>query len=255
MLLATSAVKGYSIEAQDGVIGTVKDMLFDDRTWQIKWLVIDTGSWLVDRKVLLHPSAIASFDFRGKRLKTTLTKIQVEESPDLKSDQPVSRLHESNTYDYYGWDPLWGNSMYGSTLGGQLVLPPLYFGSKQHNDEPGHETPDNVAESHVRSFHEITGYHIQATDGDMGHVDNLLFDNEQWGVRYLIVDTGNWWMGKKVLISPFAVTSIAWSDRTISIDVNQAQVKASPEWDPNTAEMEDHQHRLHAHYGWTSYGW
>ena len=255
MLLATSALKGYSIEAQDGAIGTVKDLLFDDRTWQIKWLVVQAGSWLVDRKVLLHPSAVEDFDYDREALKVTLTKLQVKESPSLSTDQPVSRQHESDILGYYGWDPLWGGDMYGSMIAGELAGPPRYFGNHERYNDLGLEYVDGEGNPHLRSIQEITGYHVQASDGDMGHVANMLIDNVQWGVRYLIVETSNWWMGKQVLMSPYAITSIIWPDRTVYLDVNQAEVKASPEWDPAATIVENYQHRLHKHYDWAGYGW
>jgi sporulation protein YlmC with PRC-barrel domain len=255
MLLAASAIKGYSVEAQDGALGTVKDLLFDDRTWQIKWLVVQTGSWLFDREVLLHPSAIEGFDNIRQTLHFSLTKQQVQDSPQLSTDEPVSQQHESNTLGYYGWDPFWGSDMYGTMLAGGMVGPPRYFGSKERYNDLGLDYAHDGADPHLRSIHEVTGYHVHATDGDMGHVANLLIDNVQWGVRYLIVDTSNWWMGKQVLMSPYSVDSVAWPDHTIYLDVRQAKVRASPEWDPATVIVENYQHDLHKHYGWKGYGW
>jgi sporulation protein YlmC with PRC-barrel domain len=255
MLLAVSALKGYSIEALDGALGTIKDLLFDDRTWQIKWLVVQSGSWLVDRKFLLHPSAVDGFDHDRQTLDVSLTKQQVKESPSLSTDQPVSRQHEDDLLGYYGWDPLWGGAMVGSMVGGGLTGPPLYFGNKERFNDLGLEYVEGGGDPHLRSINEVTGYHVLASDGDMGHVANLLVDDVQWGVRYLIVETSNWWMGKQVLMSPYAITSINYSDRTVDLDVTKVEVKASPEWDPSTAIVENYQQRLHKHYNWTGYGW
>ncbi|MEO9168022.1 MAG: PRC-barrel domain-containing protein [Aestuariivirga sp.] len=255
MLLAASALKGYSVEALDGAIGTVKDLLFDDRTWQIKWLVVQAGNWLVDRKVLVHPSAVDDFDGDRQTLNVSLTRIQVKAGPPLSTDQPVSRQHELETYGYYGWDPMWGGDMYGSMMLGRMAGPPRYFGNKERYDDLGLGNVDGDSDPHLRSFNAVKGYHVQASDGDMGHIANLLIDNVQWGVRYLIVETSNWWMGKQVLMAPYAISSINWLDRTVYLDVTQAEVKASPEWDPATAIVENYQHGLHKHYGWGSYGW
>ena len=113
MLLAVSALKGYSIEAQDGALGIIKDLLFDDRRWQIKWLVVQSGSWLGDRKLLLHPSAVDGFDHDRQTLDVSPTKQQVKASPGLSTDQPVSRQHEDDLLVYYGRNPLWGDAMVG----------------------------------------------------------------------------------------------------------------------------------------------
>jgi hypothetical protein len=255
MLIAASAVKGYSVKAQDGALGTIKDLLFDDRTWQIKWLVVQAGSWLVDRKVLLHPSSVEGFDNSSLTLHVLLTKQQVQDSPLMSTDEPVSRQHETDTLSYYGWDPFWGCDMYGTMLAGGMAGPPRYFGTEERYNDLGLDYARDGADPHLRSINEVTRYHVQATDGDIGHVANLLIDNVQWGVRYLIVDTSSWWMGKQVLMSPHSIDSIVWSDHTVYLDVSQAKVKASPEWDPAAIIVENYQHDLHKHYGWTGYGW
>lgn len=256
MLLAASGLKDYSVAAEDGAIGVLKDFLFDDRTWQIRWLVVQAGGWLVGRQVLVHPSAVLSFDYDRQTLQVSLTKIQIEASPPLSTDQPVSRQHEINTYGYYGWDPLWGGDMFGSTIqGGGMVGPPRYFGTQERYNDLGVQNLDGESDPHLRSFNAVKGYHVQASDGDMGHIANLMIDNEQWGVRYLIVETSNWWMGKQVLMAPYAITSINWLDRTVYLDVTQAEVKASPEWDPATVIIEHYQHQLHTHFKWNGYGW
>ena len=113
MLEVGSALKGYAIEASDGRIGTVGDFLFDDRTWKVRWLVVDTGTWLTGRKVLVHPSAIGRADYERRELSVSLTKSQVKGSPDILQDQPVSQQMERRLYDYYGWDPYWGDNYFG----------------------------------------------------------------------------------------------------------------------------------------------
>ncbi|MBC7634699.1 MAG: PRC-barrel domain containing protein, partial [Acetobacteraceae bacterium] len=94
-----------------------------------------------------------------------------------------------------------------------------------------------------------------ATDGEIGHVENLLIDDVAWAVRYLIVDTSNWWFGQHVLIAPFAVRSISWADQLITLTLSREKVKASPTWDPMAVIDQAYQQRLHTHYDWPGYGW
>jgi hypothetical protein len=101
----------------------------------------------------------------------------------------------------------------------------------------------------------VVGFHIQATDGPMGHVENFLVDDETWGIRYLIIDTKNWWPGQHVLISPYAVRAISWSDRDVTLDVTRDKVKSSPVWEPAEMIERDYEERLHGYYGWPGYGW
>jgi hypothetical protein len=258
MMLVGSALKGFAIEASDGKIGTVSDFLFDDRTWKIRWMVVDTGGWLTGRKTLVHPSAIGKPDYRREEIVVRLTKQQVKDSPEILSDAPVSRQMETNLYGYYGWDPLWGGGNYlgdyYSGMGGAFDPSPYRFDSGLlEADRTGSSLDDG--DPHLRSVTAVVGYHIQATDGPMGHVENFLVDDETWGIRYLIIDTKNWWPGQHVLISPYAVRAISWSDRDVTLDVTRDKVKSSPVWEPAEMIERDYEERLHGYYGWPGYGW
>ncbi|MCW6511903.1 PRC-barrel domain-containing protein [Lichenifustis flavocetrariae] len=251
MLIAVSALKGYAVEASDGGgIGKVHDLLFDDVTWRLRWLVVDVGSWLSDRKVLVHPSSIRNPDYVGQVLPLTLTKLQIENSPPLATDQPVSTRMETNLFDYCGSDPLWGYSYFGGDgLGGPLGGP-RYLGGR---DGVG-LADDDEGDPHLRSLAEVTGYHMHAVDGEIGHAENFLVDDANWDVRYIIVDTRNWWPGEHVLISPYAVKAVSWRAREIRLDVGRERVKSSPPWDPIAMIDQVYEKKLHTHYGWRGYG-
>jgi hypothetical protein len=108
---------------------------------------------------------------------------------------------------------------------------------------------------HLRSMAEVSGYHIEASDGAIGHLENVLIDDLAWDVRYLVVDTRNWWFGQHVLISPFAVRDFDWADSKVHLNVSREQVKASPPWAPLDMIDRAYEQRLHAYYGWPGYGW
>ncbi len=258
MLVAGSALEGYAIEANDGRIGTVGTLLFDDTTWKIRWLVVDTGSWLTGRQVLIHPSAIGAADHRLRQLPVNLTKARIEASPDIQQDAPVTMQMESHLYNYYGWDPYWGANYHGAGItdfgmAGGYGMP--YAGPRRTMDYDTAQGGSDDGDSHLRSMDSVRGYHILATDGSIGHVENFLVDDTAWAIYYLIVDTSNWWFGAHVLMSPFAVTSIDWNDSNIRLNVSQAQVRTSPPWDP--ADIVEHMdaRTLHEHYDWPGYGW
>ena len=248
MLQVGSALKGYEIEASDGAIGTVSDFLFDDRTWKVRWLVVDTGNWLTGRLVLVHPSAIGQADYIRRVLPVKLTKAQVASSPDIFKDQAVSRQHEFNLYDYYGWDPVWGSSYFGPNasapdVAGRAVAEASVLSRMDDHDR------------HLRSLSEVTGYDIQASNGAIGHLESVLLEDDGWGIRYLIIDTRNWWPGQHVLISPYAVHEIKWSKHQIVLNASCEQVKASPPWEPLDLIDQAYEKRLHLHYDWPGYGW
>ena len=267
MLNIVSSLKGFGIQAKDGSLGTVSDFLFDDSTWKVRWLVVDTGRWLTGRKVLVHPSAVGYADYGSRQLTVALTKTQVKDSPDIAKDRPVSQQMQNDLDGYYGWDPLWGGEMYGAGLygaglyGGGMgaIASPLsaraYFGASAVREAERGKVDHDEGDPHLRSIAEVTGYHVHAIDGSIGHVENFLVDSESWGIRYLIVDTSNWWVGQHVLLSPYAVKEVDWSDRHIQLDVARDKVKSSPSWNPANIIDGDFEKRLHSHYDWPGYGW
>ncbi len=233
MLWDVSAITGYAIEASDGLLGTVSDLLFEDVGWTIRWLVVDTGNWLPGRKVLLPLSTLGRPDRALRRFPVELTMQQVKDSPDVDTDQPVSRQIESHVYDYYGWEPYWRSSFF--PISNSMAIPfvgPLHLSEVEPRDPDSVDAQPNEGDPHLRSIAAVTGYHIHATDGEIGHIENFLVDDAGWSIRYITVDTRNWWPGKRVLIAPRSVRGIDWADRLIDLDVNRQKVKDSPPYNP-----------------------
>lgn len=254
MLRVGTSLIGYDIKATDGSIGTVSDFLFDDTTWKLRWMVVDTGNWLPGRLVLVHPSAIGRTDDGLETVSVHLTRKQIEASPDIASDRPVSLQGERDVYGYYGWDPMWGDSYFGAGMMGAAPLPQSYFDRDAARAMEGAMLPDD-GDPHLRSLNAVKGYHIHATDGEIGHVENLLIEDLTWAIRYLIVDTSNWWLGQHVLVAPYAVRDISWADQLINLQIPRETVRSSPAWNPIELIDEAYQRRLHQHYGWPGYGW
>jgi sporulation protein YlmC with PRC-barrel domain len=252
MVWNASTIRGYAVVASDGKIGTVNDLLFDDTTWLVRWLVVETGSWLSSRKVLLPSSALGYLDAQKQECLIRLTMQQVKDSPDVDTDRPVSRQMETGTYAYYGYNPFW-NSGYGQVgdvgflggygymggMGGAMLLPPGpdASGSPQGDDKIG-DAARSSDDVHLRSVAAVCGYHIQASDGEIGHVETFLVALADWSIRYLVVDTTNWWPGRKVLISPLSIRKIEWLDRLVELDVDRRTVKESPAYD-ETKDIDD----------------
>jgi uncharacterized protein YrrD len=251
MIRSQSEISGYAIHATDGLIGAVSDILFEDTTWLVRWLVIDTGDWLVGRKVLLPLSALAHVNHIGHQFNVKLTRQQVKDCPNLGTDQPVSRQMETSLYNYYDWSPYWDDGSHLGMVGymgfgGSLVAPPslglMQLEEKIDNKRPSRDDPT------LRSVKEVIGYHIDADNGEIGRVDNVLVEDEDWSVHYLVVDTKNWWPGNKVLISPLSVREIRWADRMVSLSVNRQRVKDSPAYDPSMTVDSIYEGVFHKHY-------
>lgn len=249
MMWVTSALKGYAIAATDGDIGTVSDLLFDDTTWRVRWLVVDTGNWLPGRLVLLHPSVLGVPDAERRSLPVALTRAKVEASPDIQQDLPVSRQMEQGVFAYYGWDPYWGGGAFGMDALAAPFAPPGAFAVPAAADLPV-ELTQTEGDPHLRSVSATVGHHIQATDGDIGHASDFLVADGGWVLRYLVIDTRNWWPGKHVLLSPQAVTGIDWLNQKIDVGVTQEKVRSSPEWDPSQTVDDSYEQRLRGHYEW-----
>ncbi len=252
MLKNASAINGYAIAASDGRLGTVDDFLFDDASWMVRWLVVDTGNWLPGRKVLLPPLVLGHPDPQERAFPVRLTMQQVKDSPQIATDRPVSRQMETNLYDYYGWTPYWGSGLFmGGYMGGygRGAMAPQPWPEAQRREEQIAEIQRRNDDPHLRSIDAVTGYHIHASDGEIGHVEDFLLEEADWSIHYLVVDTKNWWPGKKVLISPRSAREINWRDKLVNLDVDRQKVKDSPAYDASTTVDRAYEKHFHSYYG------
>ena len=223
MLHNLKQIRGHKLAASDGTIGHVKDFYFDDKTWAIRYLVADTGSWLTGRQVLLSPYAFGPLDQDGKILKINLTKKQIENSPSIDAHRPVSRQYEENYYNYYGWpgywqgDGLWGASDY-----------PVFTPSPRSYDLQSYDYPkwDDI---HLRSVNKVTGYDIQATDGTLGSVSGFLVDQKKWVIRELAVETGHWYSGKEILLTPGKIERISYPESKVYVTLTKSDLERTEE--------------------------
>ena len=166
-----SLVIGKAIEAADGEIGSVDDLYFDDQSWSVRYLVVDTGKWLPGRRVVVTPEAIVKPWHHQAAVAVKLTKEQIEASPDI--------------------------------------------------DMAG-----------LRSANELAGFHVNARDGEVGHVQDLLLDDDLARVLFLVVEVKSWLFGKKVLAGPSMITKVDAATSTVHLDANRQALKSAQEYDP-----------------------
>jgi hypothetical protein len=232
------------LHSLDGEIGKVKEFYFDDRHWVIRYLVADTGNWLADRLVLISPHALVAINKEQKYIEIDLTNKQIEGSPSWNSDKPVSRQLEQEYFGYYGWPEYWS----GSSMWGQYsYIPRDLEKSKEVNSDGSAWDP------HLRSVSAVSGYKIQASDGEVGHIDDFVVDDGTWAIRYLIIDTRNWWPGKKVLISPRWIERVSWTDSKVFVNLLRETIKLSPEYTGLSLVTRNYETRLHRHYNRQGY--
>jgi len=246
MLTKTTLIKGFAIHATDGVLGTVDDFYFDDDTWAIRYLTVETGGWLGGRQVLISPISVACTDWQARRLNVALTKNQVENSPDINTHQPVSRQHEAAYLGYYGypnyWEGpwLWGPALYPAGLAVSPTPSAVAMAERIRKESP---------DSHLRSSAAVTGYSIDAIDGEIGHVAAFVMDDDAWSIRYIEVATRNWWPGKKVLVSPAWIERVSWADATVYAGLTREAIQGAPEYVESMPISREYESRLHSHYG------
>ena len=243
MLTNATFLKGLAIHATDGEIGSVEEFYFDDATWGIRYLVVKTGGWLSGKEVLISPIAIKSVDWTAKLLYVGLTKKQVENSPDIDTHKPVSRQHEAEYSSYYGYNNYWGGPyLWGPAYyPANLAVPPTAWSKARIQAES--------MDSHLRSSESVTGYHVEAKDGEIGHVDAFVIDDQYWSVRYVEVATRNWLPGKKVLLSPAWIDRVDWLESKVFVGVFRQAIQDAPEYLLDRPITREYENKLYFHYG------
>lgn len=228
MLAFSSGFKGLGLVARDGPIGEIADCFFDDDSREIRWLVIDTGTWLTGRRVLL-PASHLSFDTSASSVRVDLTRQQVKDSPHADSHRPVSRQMETSIYGYYNWAPYWGAPAlvpgYGEPAHLGLVAPAAAEVAKAELGRRAEDDPN------LRSADEVVGYYIQARDGPLGHIEDLLISTGPWFVAAFAIDTRNWWPGRKVILTSEVLAGISWGERFVELRCSRDQIREAPEYD------------------------
>ncbi len=246
MLRSLKDLEHYTVSATDGDVGTVVNFLFDDERWVVRHLVVETGGFWDGRRVLVSPISFREADWATERFQLGLTRDKIKNGPSVDTDKPVSRQHEQQYFGYYGYPYYWGYS----GLWGAGMYPGLLASTgpgPARAPAEGVAKPD--ADVHLRSINEVRGYHIAGTDESIGHIDDFIVDDETWEVRYLVIDTKNWWFGKKVLIAPHWASRISWLERTVHVELSRQAVKDSPEWNPGAGVNRAYETRLYDYYG------
>ncbi len=250
MLRKTRELFGLQITAVDGKAGDIRDLYFDSQDWIIRYLVVETGGWLEGRRVLISPLAVIDARWDDGELAVALTGSEVENSPHIDLDKPVSRQQVVELHEYYGWPAYWaGSTMLGTTTA--AAYPMIMAGIAEIEREMREEGPQEKVrgDPYLRSARAVTSYDIQAVDGEIGHVEDYLIDAEDWIIRYVLVDTRDWLPGRRVLVPSSCVERVDWAQTSVEVALTRQQVEASPEYDPDEPPTCEYEDQLHHHYG------
>jgi sporulation protein YlmC with PRC-barrel domain len=261
MLTQSKDLLSLAIVATDGDIGDVRDLYFDDEGWTIRYLVVEAGSWLSSRKVLISPIAANKPEWANKRLPVSLTREQVKNSPDIDTDMPVTRQHETDHLDHHSYPYYWGGAGLWGSGGYPNMLMPGYAGygsaaatraeldGAQARTDARQRQSRSESDPHLRSYREVVGYHIEALDGEIGQVQGLLVDEESWAIRYLVVSTSNWWLGHDVLVAPQWIQRLNWAKQTVAVDLTRDALKQAPTYDPASPLTPEMEIAVYKHHG------
>lgn len=248
MLRMMHSLKGYTLAARDDAFGKVKDFLFDEEDWTIRYMVADTGNWLPGRTVLISPVVLERPDWASGTFLVNLSRADIERAPPLESDAPVSRQYEMDWHDTMGYPYYWGGSMpWGWVTTPWDILKAKRVRSEEEGSEP--EDQNRV----LRSAEEVRKYRVDANNGEIGHVDDFIMDDETLAIRYLVIDTHNWLPGRKVLLAPGWIDGIDWNLHQVSTTLSRESVKNSPDFNPAVAVNRDYEGILYDYYGRPAY--
>jgi sporulation protein YlmC with PRC-barrel domain len=262
MLHKVSDLKGKKIHCTDEEFGTVRDTYIDIDTWTLRYIVVDTGGMMSGRQVIVSPRSVKSISAEGD-VYVTLSRSQLEDAPTLEDNLAPSRAFEQTYFDYIGspyyWNGpfLWG--AYPSPMDVEAVnvqpAPPVRDAADRVATDRDHGKDyeeisrlESGGEPRMYSTKEVDGYHLRATDGEIGHVDDFVMDDQTWQVRYFIADTSNWWFGHKVLIDTAYVNAIDLHDRKVDIELTAEQIKDSPDFDDSKPIESHYADALDQHY-------
>lgn len=249
-LALKKAVFGSKVHCTDGNVGSIHDVFFNGALWNVRYMVVDTGTWLSGAKVLLSPSVVQQCDWQAGKVNVNLTTDQVQKSPGILADAPISRQLEEQLAKHYNWPVYWGMGVSGTPMPEPDAA--VAAGAVAVEAEKELISEDRPV---LRSALEVKGYDIEGTDGEIGYVEDFIMeqgrpgDEEPWVLRYMLANTGSWWPGKSVLVAPQWVEKIRWSERKVHVGLPQESFKNAPAFDPSAPVNRQYEEHLYDFHG------
>lgn len=240
-LIREKDLERYTLLAVDGEVGRVSDLFFDDDSWAVRYLLVNTNGWLTGRQVLISRIAMGEVRDADKTLRVELTRKQIENSPPLSSGESVSRQYEEEYHRYYNWPPYW-------ELGGRWQIPwaQRSVGAAKGTRRAKRPTRERMQ---LRSTSRVKGYSIIARDGEIGHVHDFVIDSQYWAIRYIVINTRSWWPGKLILVNPGWIERVSWPEQAVEVGLTRELIGSAPEFVPEKVITREYEAELFKHYG------
>lgn len=245
MLRSAKHLEGYRIQARDGIIGRLGQFYFDDRTWGITDVVVEVGTWLHERAVLLAPMSIIEVNDANKTIHVALTMEQIKRSPDVRSHRPVALRQPHDYHLYLGWPNYLSLEVLEELSRDRSEAPRM---SELEKTRLASQPIQRDADAHLRSSNVVGRYRIIAVNGEIGHIEDFLIDDQTWTIRYAVADTRNWWHGKTVLLSTNWILWVSWAESTAYVGLTRESIASAPEFNPGQPLTRDYEMKLYAHH-------
>jgi uncharacterized protein YrrD len=227
MLYLLADLEKYTVNAADGYVGKVKDFYFDDRTWKLRFVVAETGIWLKNRKVLLPASAVKSVSTEDRHLNLDMSMYDVKNGPGIENELSLSPQTEIDYLSYYGYSFYRGVSdAHGFDKDAEAKRAEMFACVDLVRRTYG--------DRHLRSCTEMINYDIEASDNQVGYLQSMVFDEADWAITHLLVNTSNWWLGQQVLMEPHLIKDISWGDARLYLNMQRQAVQDAPIFDVET---------------------
>jgi hypothetical protein len=199
MIIASKHLQGVCVVGSEGAAGCVLDVLFDDRSWHVKYLVVRLGGRLSAWHVLLKPDLVTHAAWTERELHVPLSGREFRQLPGVQSDPPVAYRQELQAARFSAWE---AGRIEDVVLDG---------------------------DPHLRNMRAVTGHRVEASDGPVGRIAEFIIDDEYWTVRYVVVNTGRLLPSLRVLIAPTWVETISWEDRVVRLSATREELESSHE--------------------------
>ncbi len=212
MLRSLKNIGEFGLQAKDGEIGAVQEFYFDDRQWMIRYMVFK-AHLLSGMRVLVTPKVLEKPNWEHKLVKANLTKAQIERSPEVDIHKPASRQDEEKLVKYYGWESYWSDS-----------------------------------DSHLQSSKDLMGYEVQGKGGAIGKIVDFIFDDNDWRLRYMIVDTGDWLPSRQVPLSIDWINLVVTDKHVVNVGIAKSDVAQAPVYDSRVIPTREFESKLYRYY-------
>jgi sporulation protein YlmC with PRC-barrel domain len=243
MLRSIEEILGYKLQASDGHLGRVKDVHFDDTSWAVRYILVDSGGWLVGRQIVLAPQVLGEPDPNSRQMSVALGRQRIEDSPVIMRERGLTLGEQRLLAEYYDWS-------LPPAQRREAAAPPSVADSGGRPARTLLQSQQaEQLDAHLKSLREMIGYHVRARGVDVGHIEDVLVQTDGWLLRYLVVDTRNLVPGKKVLVSPAWVPRVEWSGGVVDVDLPAGALKDGPAYDASQIVSPEYEKKLFDHYG------